>query len=231
MCFVCRLLSVFVFKAVCVTSVCAPGCSRWFDSSGGTFAPSPPSLLTRFTVSVRQTLKTQPRVDRRVRVCRRVEEVVRYPSLPPRRQLTYQAKQTISREMEQEKMRRAEQLIQQRNPAAVRHTQRWRSTGAAHAARQDACLFSVVQKPEEKKKRGPTPTTNHQQRLENIVRQTRVEARVRRRRQQGSVFCGFGAEPESCSSAETPPLPPRDSLSQSSRGQKRGRRQATGPHF
>lgn len=53
-------------------------------------------------------------------VCRRVEEVVRYPSLPPRRQLTYQAKQTIGREMEQEKMRRAEQLILQRNPAAVR---------------------------------------------------------------------------------------------------------------
>lgn len=55
-----------------------------------------------------------------VRACRRVEEVVRYPGLPPRRQLTYQAKQTISREMEQEKMRRAEQLMLQRNPAAVR---------------------------------------------------------------------------------------------------------------
>ncbi|CAF92729.1 unnamed protein product, partial [Tetraodon nigroviridis] len=80
----------------------------------------------------------------------RVEEVVRYPSLPPRRQLTYQAKQTISREMEQEKMRRAEQLILQRNPAA---------------------------KQEEKKTRGPTPTTNHQQRLENIVSRTTVEAR------------------------------------------------------
>lgn len=52
--------------------------------------------------------------------CRRVEEVVRYPGLPPRRQLTYQAKQTISREMEQEKMRRAEQLMLQRNPAVVR---------------------------------------------------------------------------------------------------------------
>ena len=53
-------------------------------------------------------------------VGRRVEEVVRYTGLPPRRQLTYQAKQTISREMEQEKMRRAEQLMLQRNPAAVR---------------------------------------------------------------------------------------------------------------
>lgn len=46
--------------------------------------------------------------------------MVRYPGLPPRRQLTYQAKQTISREMEQEKMRRAEQLMLQRNPVAVR---------------------------------------------------------------------------------------------------------------
>ncbi|KAL7405364.1 hypothetical protein ABVT39_027802 [Epinephelus coioides] len=81
----------------------------------------------------------------------RVEEVVRFQGLPPRRQLTYQAKQTISREMEQEKMRRAEQLMLQRNPAA-----------------------QVV---EEKKSAGPKPTRNHQQRLETIVKQTTVEAR------------------------------------------------------
>uniref|UniRef100_A0A3Q3VTU1 Chromosome transmission fidelity protein 18 homolog n=1 Tax=Mola mola TaxID=94237 RepID=A0A3Q3VTU1_MOLML len=79
----------------------------------------------------------------------RVEEVVRYPGLPPRRQLTYQAKQTISREMEQEKMRRAEQLMLQRNPT----------------------------KQEEKKSAGPIATRNHQQRLENIVKQTTVETR------------------------------------------------------
>uniref|UniRef100_A0A671V2A8 Chromosome transmission fidelity protein 18 homolog n=1 Tax=Sparus aurata TaxID=8175 RepID=A0A671V2A8_SPAAU len=80
----------------------------------------------------------------------RVEEVVRYPGLPPRRQLTYQAKQTISREMEQEKMRRAEQLMLQRNPKA-----------------------------EEKKSAGPKAARNHQQRLENIVKQTTVETKVR----------------------------------------------------
>ncbi|XP_036942114.1 chromosome transmission fidelity protein 18 homolog [Acanthopagrus latus] len=80
----------------------------------------------------------------------RVEEVVRYPGLPPRRQLTYQAKQTISREMEQEKMRRAEQLMLQRNPAA---------------------------KAEEKKSAGPKAPRNHQQRLENIVKQTTVETK------------------------------------------------------
>ncbi|MEQ2157561.1 hypothetical protein GOODEAATRI_003037, partial [Goodea atripinnis] len=51
-------------------------------------------------------------------VCRRVEDVARFSGLPPRRQLTYQAKQTISREMEQEKMRRAEQMMLQRNPVA-----------------------------------------------------------------------------------------------------------------
>ncbi|KAM3623089.1 uncharacterized protein V6R79_006821 [Siganus canaliculatus] len=81
----------------------------------------------------------------------RVEEVVRFPGLPPRRQLTYQAKQTISREMEQEKMRRAEQLMLQRNPAAA--------------------------KKEEKKSSGPKVSRNHQQRLENIVKQTTVETR------------------------------------------------------
>ncbi|KAI3353358.1 hypothetical protein L3Q82_019895, partial [Scortum barcoo] len=80
----------------------------------------------------------------------RVEEVVRFPGLPPRRQLTYQAKQTISREMEQEKMRRAEQLMLQRNPAV---------------------------REEEKKSAGPKPIRNHQQRLENIVKQTTVETR------------------------------------------------------
>ncbi|XP_029986433.1 chromosome transmission fidelity protein 18 homolog isoform X2 [Sphaeramia orbicularis] len=79
----------------------------------------------------------------------RVEELVKFPGLPPRRQLTYQAKQTISREMEQEKMRRAEQLLMQRNP--------------------------VVQK--EKESAASKPTRNHQQRLENIVKQTTVETR------------------------------------------------------
>nr|XP_019956731.1 PREDICTED: chromosome transmission fidelity protein 18 homolog [Paralichthys olivaceus] len=80
----------------------------------------------------------------------RVEEVVRFTGLPPHRQLTYQAKQTISREMEQERMRRAEQLMLQRNPAA---------------------------KEEEKKRAGPKPISNHQQRLDNIVKQTTVETR------------------------------------------------------
>ncbi|CAJ1053968.1 chromosome transmission fidelity protein 18 homolog [Xyrichtys novacula] len=79
----------------------------------------------------------------------RVEEVVRFPGLPTRRQLTYQAKQTISREMEQEKMRRAEQMMLQRNP----------------------------KREGDKKSEGPKPSRNHEQRLENIVKQTTVESR------------------------------------------------------
>ncbi|XP_068177766.1 chromosome transmission fidelity protein 18 homolog isoform X2 [Antennarius striatus] len=82
----------------------------------------------------------------------RVEDVVRYPGLPPHRQLTYQAKQTISREMEQEKMRRAERLMRQRNP-------------------------TTKEEEEKKKSAAPQPTRNHQQRLENIVKQTAVETR------------------------------------------------------
>ncbi|KAM6971865.1 chromosome transmission fidelity protein 18 homolog [Aplochiton taeniatus] len=80
----------------------------------------------------------------------RMEEVVMFPGLPPRRQLTYQAKQTISREMEQERMRRAEQLMLLRNP---------------------------VKRPEKEKAADTRSIKNHQQRLQNIVRQTTVEVR------------------------------------------------------
>uniref|UniRef100_A0AAY4C611 Chromosome transmission fidelity protein 18 homolog n=1 Tax=Denticeps clupeoides TaxID=299321 RepID=A0AAY4C611_9TELE len=75
-----------------------------------------------------------------------VEDVVRFPGLPPRRQLTYQAKQLVARETELERMRRAERAQQRHNTHTV-------------------CV-------EEKKK---VPANNHQQRLENIVRQTVIE--------------------------------------------------------
>ncbi|KAG7276836.1 hypothetical protein CRUP_008786 [Coryphaenoides rupestris] len=84
----------------------------------------------------------------------RVDEAVKFPGLPPRRQLTYQAKQTISREMEQEKMRRAEQLMLLRNPVA--------------APKEKAT--SSTRDPKRSQK-------NHQQRLENIVKQATVEIR------------------------------------------------------
>lgn len=41
---------------------------------------------------------------------RNVEEVCRFPELPARKPLTYQAKQLIAREIEMEKMRRGEAL-------------------------------------------------------------------------------------------------------------------------
>ncbi|XP_065110325.1 chromosome transmission fidelity protein 18 homolog [Paramisgurnus dabryanus] len=86
-----------------------------------------------------------------------IEDAVRFPGLPPRRQLTYQVKQLIARETELEKMRRMERAQQKRNPQNT----------------------EMVNKDQEKKKvevKKPT-NRNHQQRLENIVKQTTVESR------------------------------------------------------
>uniref|UniRef100_A0A8C3J0D1 Chromosome transmission fidelity protein 18 homolog n=1 Tax=Calidris pygmaea TaxID=425635 RepID=A0A8C3J0D1_9CHAR len=82
-----------------------------------------------------------------------VEDVCRFPDLPARRQLTYQAKQLIAREIELEKMRRTEALLQARNLGEV-----WR-------ARRPADV-------------GPAEPPNHQQRLEHIVRRAAVEDKV-----------------------------------------------------
>ncbi|KAM9391208.1 chromosome transmission fidelity protein 18 homolog isoform 2-T2 [Salvelinus alpinus] len=87
----------------------------------------------------------------------RVEQVVCFPGLPPHRQLTYQTKQTISREMDQERMRRAESLMLLRNP----HTQQ------EEKEKQPKAVTSSV----------TSSVRNHQQRLENILRNTVVEIR------------------------------------------------------
>ena len=58
--------------------------------------------------------------------CRNVEDVCRFPDLPARRQLTYQAKQLIAREIELEKMRRTEALLQARNRGEVGRIPRFR---------------------------------------------------------------------------------------------------------
>lgn len=50
---------------------------------------------------------------------RNVEAVCRFPDLPIRKTLTYQAKQLIAREIELEKMRRAEAVLQARNSGQV----------------------------------------------------------------------------------------------------------------
>lgn len=85
-----------------------------------------------------------------------VEDVVRFPGLPPRRQLTYQVKQLIARETELERMRRAERIQQKRNVNATKYPNDEKS-----------------EKQEVKK----ASSKNHQQRLENIVKQTVVESR------------------------------------------------------
>ncbi|XP_050762128.1 chromosome transmission fidelity protein 18 homolog [Gymnogyps californianus] len=84
-----------------------------------------------------------------------VEDVCRFPDLPARRQLTYQAKQLIAREIELEKMRRTEALLQARNLGEEP------GNGLGEAGeRGDA---------------GPAVPPNHQQRLEHIVRRAVVE--------------------------------------------------------
>ncbi|XP_016135111.1 chromosome transmission fidelity protein 18 homolog [Sinocyclocheilus grahami] len=86
-----------------------------------------------------------------------VEDVVHFPGLPPRRQLTYQVKQLIARETELERMRRVERAQQKRNSQKT----------------------ETVKKDQEGKKTEVKKQTNrnHQQRLENIVKQTVVESR------------------------------------------------------
>ncbi|XP_076846098.1 chromosome transmission fidelity protein 18 homolog [Brachyhypopomus gauderio] len=86
-----------------------------------------------------------------------VEDVVRFPGLPPRRQLTYQVKQLIAREMELERMRRLERAQQNRN-------QKTSQSENVEAGQQ-------VMRPQMKK---PT-VRNHQHRLENIVKEAVVE--------------------------------------------------------
>ncbi|XP_074742288.1 chromosome transmission fidelity protein 18 homolog isoform X2 [Strix uralensis] len=81
-----------------------------------------------------------------------VEDVCRFPDLPARRQLTYQAKQLIAREIELEKMRRTEALLQARNLSE--------EPGNGLGERGDT---------------GPVVPPNHQQRLEHIVRRAAVE--------------------------------------------------------
>ncbi|XP_048103089.1 chromosome transmission fidelity protein 18 homolog [Alosa alosa] len=92
-----------------------------------------------------------------------VEEVVRFPGLPPRRQLTYQVKQLIARETELERMRRTERAQQRRNT----HTRE-----DPQEVKKDK---QEVKTDNQEVKR--VSSKNHQQRLENIVKQTVVEIR------------------------------------------------------
>ncbi|XP_071976053.1 chromosome transmission fidelity protein 18 homolog [Engystomops pustulosus] len=86
-----------------------------------------------------------------------VEDVCRFPELPIRKPLTYQAKQLIAREIELEKMRRSEAFQQARNMGKPDNT---------HKSEEKPGKESTA-KPAAK----PT-TLNHEQRLENIMKKT-----------------------------------------------------------
>lgn len=58
-----------------------------------------------------------------------MEELCRFPELPARKPLTYQAKQLIAREIEVEKMRRAEALAQAENSPQVSPPRLWSRLG------------------------------------------------------------------------------------------------------
>ncbi|XP_064376131.1 chromosome transmission fidelity protein 18 homolog [Dromaius novaehollandiae] len=83
-----------------------------------------------------------------------VEDVCRFPDLPARRQLTYQAKQLIAREIELEKMRRMEALLQARNLGEEP------GPGLGEAGAKGAAKPGAPQ----------AALRNHEQRLEHIVR-------------------------------------------------------------
>ncbi|XP_026303342.1 chromosome transmission fidelity protein 18 homolog isoform X3 [Piliocolobus tephrosceles] len=84
-----------------------------------------------------------------------VEELCRFPELPARKPLTYQAKQLIAREIEVEKMRRAEASAQAQNSPQV--------DGSSPG------LKGLLRGSGEKRVCRPAPR-NHEQRLEHIMR-------------------------------------------------------------
>ncbi|NXI72017.1 CTF18 protein, partial [Anseranas semipalmata] len=103
-----------------------------------------------------------------------VEDVCRFPDLPARKQLTYQAKQLIAREIELEKMRRTEALLQARNLSEVGRVR----AGVGFQGARVSSPQEPARGPGEQAESGDTGLAaprNHQQRLEHIVRRAAVE--------------------------------------------------------
>uniref|UniRef100_A0A670JY31 Chromosome transmission fidelity protein 18 homolog n=1 Tax=Podarcis muralis TaxID=64176 RepID=A0A670JY31_PODMU len=96
--------------------------------------------------------------------------VCRFPDLPLRKPLTYQAKQLIAREIELEKMRRTEALLHARNSGQVSG---WTALGESKWIKE-----YVVR--------------NHKQRLDQIVKRATFEEKVR----AASKHCRQQREPE-----------------------------------
>nr|XP_007979003.2 chromosome transmission fidelity protein 18 homolog isoform X2 [Chlorocebus sabaeus] len=84
-----------------------------------------------------------------------VEELCRFPELPARKPLTYQAKQLIAREIEVEKMRRAEAVAQAENSPQVDGSSPGLEGLLGGSGEKGVCR--------------PAPR-NHEQRLEHIMR-------------------------------------------------------------
>lgn len=94
-----------------------------------------------------------------------VEEVCRFPELPARKPLTYQAKQLIAREIEMEKMRRAEALA-------------W-AGGGPQVDQGPSGPANLRTDSGEKGTRQPAPR-NHEQRLEHIMKRAAVQEQPER---------------------------------------------------
>ncbi|XP_053413086.1 chromosome transmission fidelity protein 18 homolog isoform X2 [Nycticebus coucang] len=89
-----------------------------------------------------------------------VEEVCRFPELPIRKPLTYQAKQLIAREIEVEKMRRAEAVARGGNSLQVDRSPLGPEGLLEGSGGKDLCQPTLP---------------NHKQRLEHIMRTAREE--------------------------------------------------------
>ncbi|KAL8175000.1 UNVERIFIED_CONTAM: Chromosome transmission fidelity protein 18 [Gekko kuhli] len=85
-----------------------------------------------------------------------VEEICRFPDLPIRKPLTYQAKQLIAREIELEKMRRTEAALKARN------------------SNQESAV-SQLAKAGDQKPGAESRVRNHKQRLDEIVKRATFE--------------------------------------------------------
>ncbi|XP_036890394.1 chromosome transmission fidelity protein 18 homolog isoform X1 [Sturnira hondurensis] len=94
-----------------------------------------------------------------------LEEVCRFPELPARKPLTYQAKQLIAREIEMEKMRRAEALV--------------RDGGSPQADESSPRAKGPPGDAEGKGTQLPTPRS-HEQRLERILKRAALEDQTER---------------------------------------------------
>uniref|UniRef100_A0A8C0JA05 Chromosome transmission fidelity factor 18 n=1 Tax=Chelonoidis abingdonii TaxID=106734 RepID=A0A8C0JA05_CHEAB len=93
-----------------------------------------------------------------------VEDVCRFPDLPARKPLTYQAKQLIAREIELEKLRRTEAVLQTQNTSQVGMSK------PPSLQVSEESLSKKEDKPSAKPGILKSNVRNHEQRLEHIMK-------------------------------------------------------------